>query len=95
MNPYVMRITREGPVGVARYQISDDDGESWSKDKTLLPDIELINEEGKSSDKVMMYALNGKITKITIKERRPDGNWHEYEAESYDVVKQPVNNPAQ
>lgn len=54
VNPYVVRITHEGPIGIARYQISDDGGESWSKEKTLLPDIELINEDGKSSDKVMM-----------------------------------------
>lgn len=54
LNPYVVRITREGPMGFARYQVSDDGGESWSAEKTLLPNIELVNEDGKSSDKVEM-----------------------------------------
>jgi len=54
LNPYVVRITREGPMGFARYQVSDDGGENWSAEKTLLPNIELVNEDGKSSDKVEM-----------------------------------------
>lgn len=56
-NPYVLRIVKEGEMGRAHFRISDDGGESWSKPKTLLPDLELVNEKGKPSDKVMMHMV--------------------------------------
>lgn len=53
-NPYVVRITREGAMGRAHYVVSDDGGKTWSREQTLLPQIELVNESGKPSEKVMM-----------------------------------------
>jgi flagellar hook-associated protein 3 FlgL len=53
-HPYLVRITREGPIGRAHYIVSDDGGESWSREKTLLPEIEVYNPDGLSSDKVML-----------------------------------------
>ncbi|HEX7929010.1 MAG TPA: flagellin, partial [bacterium] len=53
-NPYIVKITKEGPMGRAHYVISDDGGQTWSRENTLLPQIELYNEAGKPSEKVMM-----------------------------------------
>lgn len=53
-NTYIVRITRAGPMGKARFKVSDDGGESWSREKTLLPSNELVNENGKPSDKVVL-----------------------------------------
>lgn len=55
---YVVRITTPGPMGKARFKVSDDGGESWSREKTLLPSIELVNEDGKPSDKVVLRHAN-------------------------------------
>ena len=53
-HPYVVRIVKEGAVGHAQFEVSDDGGKNWSRPKTLLPDVEVFNEEGASSDKVML-----------------------------------------
>ncbi len=53
-NPYIVKITKEGPMGRAHYAVSDDGGKSWSRENTLLPQIEVFNEQGKPSEKVMM-----------------------------------------
>ena len=38
-NPFRVRVTRSGEIGRAHYQVSDDAGETWSREKTLLPEI--------------------------------------------------------
>ena len=53
-NPLRVRITRTGEIGRAHYQVSDDGGESWGRDATLLPEIEVFNRDGLSSDKVFL-----------------------------------------
>lgn len=53
-NALRVRITRTGEIGRAQYQVSDDGGETWSRDSTLLPEIEVFNRDGLSSDKVML-----------------------------------------
>lgn len=54
-NEYVVRIAESGPMGRAHYVVSDDGGETWSEEKTLLPEIEVINEEGKPSEQVYLH----------------------------------------
>ena len=56
-HPYVVRVVKGGPIGRAHYVVSDDGGKTWSREKTLLPDIEVFNEEGASSDKVMLKLI--------------------------------------
>lgn len=53
-NAYIVRITKSGAMGFAHYKVSDDGGETWSRAKTLLPKIEVFNEDGKNTDKVML-----------------------------------------
>ena len=53
-NEYRIRITRSGGFGRALYQISDDMGETWSKEQILLPEIDVFNPEGKPNDKVIL-----------------------------------------
>lgn len=53
-NSYFVRITRPGAMGLAHYAVSDDGGETWSRTKALLPKIEVFNEDGKGTDKVML-----------------------------------------
>jgi flagellar hook-associated protein 3 FlgL len=53
-HPYAVRIVKEGEIGRAQYVVSDDGGKTWSREKALLPDIEVFNEDGASSDKVML-----------------------------------------
>jgi flagellar hook-associated protein 3 FlgL len=53
-HPYAVRIVKEGVVGRAQYVVSDDGGKTWSREKTLLPDVEVVNEDGAPSDKVML-----------------------------------------
>lgn len=53
-NPLRVRISRTGEIGRAHYQVSDDGGESWSREATLLPEIEVFNRDGLSSDKVVL-----------------------------------------
>lgn len=54
-NPYIVKITKEGPMGRAHYVVSDDGGKTWGSENTLLPQIELVNPQGKPSEKVMMH----------------------------------------
>jgi flagellar hook-associated protein 3 FlgL len=51
---YVVRIVKEGEMGRAQFVVSDDGGRNWSREKTLLPRIEMVNESGAPSDKVFM-----------------------------------------
>lgn len=53
-HPYSVRITKEGEMGRAQFQVSDDGGKTWSRDKTLLPRVEVVNESGAPSDKVFL-----------------------------------------
>ena len=53
-NHYILKITKPGPVGRAHYVVSDDGGKTWSREKTFLAQVELVNEEGKPSDKVTL-----------------------------------------
>lgn len=53
-NAYRVQITQTGEVGKARYRVSDNGGSTWSDEKVLLPDIEMVNEQGKPSDKVRL-----------------------------------------
>ena len=55
---YVLRITREGEMGRAHYVVSDDGGRTWSGEKTLLPNVEVVNEDGAPSDKVMLTVFD-------------------------------------
>lgn len=53
-NNYIVRITKAGPLGRAHYQVSDDGGETWSRNRTLLPKNEVFNEDGKATDKLFL-----------------------------------------
>ena len=53
-HPLRVRITQAGIIGRAHYQVSDDGGETWSRETTLLPEIEVFNPDGQSSDKVFL-----------------------------------------
>jgi flagellar hook-associated protein 3 FlgL len=54
-DPFVVRVTRAGPMGRALYTVSDDGGKTWSPEKTILPQIELANPDGKPSTKLMLH----------------------------------------
>lgn len=56
-HPYLVRVVKGGPIGRAHYVVSDDGGKTWSREKTLLPDIEVFNADGASSDKVMLKLI--------------------------------------
>lgn len=58
-NSYILRITKEGPFGRARYEVSDDGGESWGKEHTLLRDNQVVNESGKLDDRVRLLFPGG------------------------------------
>jgi len=53
-NPYIARIGKEGPFGRAHFIVSDDGGETWSKEQTLLRDSPVLNEDGKPDDRVRL-----------------------------------------
>jgi flagellar hook-associated protein 3 FlgL len=53
-NEYIVRISKEGEFGRARYQVSDDGGKTWSKELTLLREIPIVNEDGKPDDRVRL-----------------------------------------
>ncbi|MDH4225000.1 MAG: hypothetical protein OEW12_05095 [Deltaproteobacteria bacterium] len=53
-HPYILRVTHPGPLGQARYAVSDDNGETWSKENTLLTSNEMVNPKGQPSDKVTL-----------------------------------------
>ncbi|MDH4120848.1 MAG: hypothetical protein OEV94_04000 [Deltaproteobacteria bacterium] len=53
-HPYVVKITRPGALGEARFVVSDDGGKTWGREKTLLQKVEVVNDEGAPSDKVYL-----------------------------------------
>lgn len=62
--PYIVRISKDGPIGRAHYVVSDDGGKTWSKENTLLPVLEVFNENGHSSDKVFMRIVGEQSDKL-------------------------------
>jgi len=57
---YQIRVSKGGTYGVAQYNISDDDGETWSKALLLQQQNEIFNPEGKASNKVkLQFAAEG------------------------------------
>ncbi|MGK5094901.1 flagellin [Deltaproteobacteria bacterium TL4] len=54
LNSYRIRITQTGVLGFARYQISDNDGQTWSKEQILNPRIKVWNSEGAPNDQVVL-----------------------------------------
>lgn len=71
--PYIVRIAKEGPIGRAHYVVSDDGGETWSKENTLLPVIEVFNDKGHSSDKVFMRIVGEQSDKLGVPMIFPNG----------------------
>lgn len=53
-NEYVLQITQTGHWGQARYQISDDGGQTWGPELTLRPVVDMVNPENKESDQVKL-----------------------------------------
>ena len=53
-NEYRLRITKEGPWGQARCQISDDGGRTWAKEQVLRPVTAMFNPDGKQDDMVKL-----------------------------------------
>lgn len=69
-NEYHIRITRPGGFGRALYQVSDDRGETWSKEQILLPVIDVFNREGKPDDKIILrftsaYGIHSEVVNQT------------------------------
>ena len=54
-NTYRVRISSPGILGRARYVVSDDGGETWSGENTLLPAFDVVNPESKPSDQVVLH----------------------------------------
>lgn len=63
-HPLRVRIVQEGPLGRAHYVVSDDGGESWGREITLLPEIEVYNEDGLPSDKVFLRFRGAQENKL-------------------------------
>lgn len=53
-NEYRLRITKGGPWGQARCQISDDGGRIWAKEQVLRPVTAMFNPDGKQDDLVKL-----------------------------------------
>lgn len=53
-NPYRIRVTKTGSFGYARFVVSDDGGQTWSKEQMLVPTFEVWNPDGLPSDKVKL-----------------------------------------
>ena len=53
-NEYRLRITKGGPWGRARCQISDDGGRTWAKEQVLRPVTAMFNPDGKQDDLVKL-----------------------------------------
>ncbi|MDP6729635.1 MAG: hypothetical protein QF675_06645, partial [SAR324 cluster bacterium] len=53
-NEYRLKITKGGPWGQARCQISDDGGRTWAKEQVLRPVTAMYNPEGKPDDLVKL-----------------------------------------
>lgn len=64
LHPYIVRIVREGEIGRAHFVVSDDGGSTWSKEKTLLPEFEVFNEDGQPTDKVMLTLMGADTDKL-------------------------------
>jgi flagellar hook-associated protein 3 FlgL len=71
--PYIVRVDKEGPMGRALYSVSDDGGKSWSKPKTLLPDIEVFNPDGEPSEKLMLHLHGSQLDKLGDQVVYPEG----------------------
>jgi len=63
-HPYRVRIVSDGPIGRAHYVVSDDGGESWGREITLLPEIEVFNEDNHPSDKVYLRFQGEQVDKL-------------------------------
>lgn len=77
-NSYIVRISKAGAMGRAHYKVSDDGGETWSRSKALLPKIEVFNEDGKGTDKVMLSISTPKILNGEDELIFPEGLEFEY-----------------
>lgn len=77
-NSYIVRISKTGAMGRAHYKVSDDGGETWSRAKALLPKIEVFNEDGKGTDKVMLSISTPKILNGEDELIFPEGLEFEY-----------------
>lgn len=53
-NEYRLRITKGGPWGQARCQISDDGGRTWAKEQVLRPVTAMFNPDSKQDDLVKL-----------------------------------------
>ncbi|MDH4247516.1 MAG: flagellin [Deltaproteobacteria bacterium] len=78
-NNYLVRISQGGEMGRAQYQVSDDDGKTWSREKTLIPVVEMLNESGKSSDKVYLRFQGEFTDKLGEPLYYPPGLEYQYE----------------
>ena len=54
LNKYRVKITKSGPLGYARYRISDDDGATWGQQEILNPTVKVYNAKGKTNDQVTL-----------------------------------------
>jgi flagellin-like hook-associated protein FlgL len=79
VHPYVVRIVQTGEVGRAHYVVSDDDGATWSREMTLLPTIEVVNEDGQANDKVTMTLTGNEADKLGEPRIYPAGLEFRYE----------------
>ncbi len=53
-NEYRLRISKTGTFGTARYQISDDAGETWGPEQILLPVVKVVNPDSEPDDQVIL-----------------------------------------
>ena len=72
-NDYVVKITKEGEFGRAHYEVSDDGGETWSKEMTLLRDNPVLNEDGKPDDRVRLKFREPQESKLGAPVIFPEG----------------------
>ncbi|MBF0286390.1 MAG: hypothetical protein HQM14_01115 [SAR324 cluster bacterium] len=81
-NEYRVKISRTGAFGHALYQVSDDFGETWSKEHVLLPVIKVFNSDGKPNDEV--------ILRFTNEEGRPEHEVKDAEGASFDSTAEDI-----
>ena len=72
-NEYLVKITREGEFGRARYVVSDDRGKTWGQERTLLKDNPVVNEDGKQDDRVRLLFRVPEIANIEAPIVFPEG----------------------
>jgi flagellar hook-associated protein 3 FlgL len=70
---YIARIVKEGEMGRAEFKVSDDGGKTWSREKTLLPKVEMVNESGVPSDKVFLVFAGQALDKLGAPPVFPQG----------------------